>query len=199
MALSLVTGVIAEPVSLAEVKTWCRVDASNHTDDALLLSLITAARQSIDGPDGWLGRALMKQTWDLKLDGFPSGDVLYVPLPPLISVTSITYTDTAGSAQTLATTVYAVDTASEPARIALKYGQSWPSTYSQIDVVTIRLVCGYTSANAVPQTIKTAIKALVAHLYEHREPVQGGGLAEVPLHVQQSLANYRIWPGTVAA
>lgn len=201
MALSLVTAVLAEPVSLAEVKAWCRVDSDMHADDALLTSLITAARQSIDGPDGWLGRALMKQTWDLKLDRFPAGwshvaqayDTIVVPLPPLISVTSLTYVDTAGTSTTLATTEYTVDTASEPARITPAYSKSWPSTRDVMHAVTVRIVCGYATANAVPTPIKTGLKSLVAHLYAEREAVSDGAKVVVPWHVEQLLANYRIW------
>lgn len=194
MSLSIVTAAVTEPVSLAEVKRWCKVEQDMRADDAVLTALITAARQSIDGPDGWLGRAIMKQTLDLKLDGFPAW-TLDVPLPPLISVSSITYVATDGTSTTLSSSLYTVDTASEPGRITPAYAQSWPATRDQMAAVTVRFICGYATANAVPQTIKTALKELIRYYYARPDAPATG----VPPHVAQLLASYRVHAGTVAA
>jgi hypothetical protein len=45
--------------------------------DTVLGAFITAARQMLDGRDGWLGRALNTQTWDLILDRFPTSNYYY--------------------------------------------------------------------------------------------------------------------------
>lgn len=201
MRLKLITAPRVEPVSLAEVKRWCKVDLDLHADDATLTSLITDVRQEIDGRAGWLGRALCTQTWDLYLDRFPrAGDRLFapdaeaeaivVPLPPLQSVTSITYVATDGTSTTLSSSLYSVDIVSEPGRIVPAYGQTWPSTRDQVNAVIVRFVAGYGTAAQVPEGIKTYIKAMVAHLYAHREPVRDGSVSEMPMHGRQRLDSY---------
>lgn len=166
-SLVLVTAPAREPVSVADVKAWARVD--HQLDDVIIAGLITNVRQQFDG-DTWFGRALMTQTWDLFLDAFPCEEI-GVPLPPLQAVTSITYTDSVGIVQTLSPSEYAVDTASEPGRIVPAYGTFWPSTQSGIpNAVTVRFVAGYGStATAVPQPIRDWIKQAAAYLYQHRE------------------------------
>jgi uncharacterized phiE125 gp8 family phage protein len=71
MSLVLVTAPTAEPVTLAQVKAQLRITVTTYDD--LLNALITAVRMHLEGRDGWLGRALLQQTWDLKLDCFYSG------------------------------------------------------------------------------------------------------------------------------
>jgi uncharacterized phiE125 gp8 family phage protein len=184
MGLSLVTAPAAEPISATEAKAHCRVDHS--LDDTLIGTLITAARQRIET---WQRRQLVTATWDWKLDDFPrDGDrTFYVPLPPLQSITSITYVDADGNSQTLSSSVYTVDAVSEPGRIVEAYGQSWPATRKQPNAVTVRFVAGYGLAAAVPEATKAALKLLVGHWFANREAVQPGTLTELPLAVERLL------------
>jgi uncharacterized phiE125 gp8 family phage protein len=203
VGLVLVTGPSEEPVSLGEVKPFLRVEMSDTNSDSLIYTLITAARQHLDGRDGWLGRALVTQEWDLFLDGFPSpswnpwndyADAIRVPLPPLQSVTFIKYVDNDGVEQTWTSSEYRVDKRSQPGRITPEHGKSYPSTRAVMNAVTVRFKAGYGQAAAVPGPIKLGITALVAHFYEHREPVITGTIAEeLPMHVQALLAPYQVW------
>jgi uncharacterized phiE125 gp8 family phage protein len=207
--LVLVTAPEQEPVSLAEVKAHLRVDHDN--DDALLGALIVAAREHLDGRDGWLGRALMPQTWQLVMDHFPFATDRYlgirypepewfairVPLPPLISVVSIKYIDSEGEEQILAEEQYVVDTASEPARIYPAYGTTWPTTRCIPNAVTVDFECGYPFGEpegcppvapvTVPRPIRMAMLGLVAHWYENR--VVSG---PAPQWINALLAPYRV-------
>lgn len=191
MRLRLIAAPATEPVTLAEATA--QVSGFGTANDAILGALIVAAREHLDGRKGILGRALMPQTWELLLDNFPVGVtlggseqlrisvttrdrelrnaryIIEIPLPPLASVTSITYTDTAGVLQTLPTSVYAVDTASEPGVVSLKYGQSWPATRTERNAVTIKFVAGYADSATVPQALKAAMKLHIADLFENRE------------------------------
>jgi uncharacterized phiE125 gp8 family phage protein len=212
MTLTLVTAPPVEPVSLAEAGDHLRLTPEGSPasyediDEADLVSaLITAARQHIDGKDGWLGRALVPQTWDLTLDRFPCATrfnpfaAIRVPLPPLISVGSVKYTDPAGDEQTLATSAYLVDSATEPARIMPVYGTVWPSIRYEANAVTVRFTAGYDSgspvdASAVPETIKRAMLLLIGHLFENRETtIIGATVASMPFAVDALLAPYRVW------
>lgn len=194
MALSLATAPSVEPMLKAEAKAYLRVDSANTDEDTLVDSLIIAARQQAET---YTGRALITQTWDLVLDRFPSGDrPIDVPLPPLQSVTSITYLDTNGTSQTLSSANYIVDTKNEPGRIALAVGESWPDTQAdRINAVTVRFVAGYGAAAAVPEGIKTAMKLLIAHWFENREPVAAGvgfSSTPMPMSVEMLLWQHRI-------
>ena len=57
----------AEPVHLDDAKLHLRVEVTD--DDALIRTLIVAARNHAEI---FTGRALVTQTWDLKLDAFPA-------------------------------------------------------------------------------------------------------------------------------
>ena len=151
---------------MAEAKLWLRIDHS--TEDALILEMLKASRREVER---FCGRQLINSTRIWRLDRFPSDGVIRLDRPPLSSVTSITYVDTAGATQTWATDQYDVDTDSEPGRITLAYNQSLPSDVrgGAANVVTITYVVGYGAAGEnVPETFKVAIKSLVAGTYEHR-------------------------------
>lgn len=193
MALKLITPPTAEPVSLQEAKLHLRLiadpaDTSVHPDDDLIRSLIVAARQ---GAEHLTGRALMPQTWELALDSFE--DEIRPPNPPLVSVTSVKYTDTAGAEQTLDPSAYKVDDYSEPARLVPAYGTTWPAMRSEPNAVRVRYTAGYQDAAAVPAQVRSWILLRVGTLYEHREDVAAGiTVGETPF-VGGLLDPYRIW------
>jgi len=190
MALTLITPPAVEPVTLQEAKDHLRVDGAE--EDALISEAIAAARLALDGPDGWLERALITQTWDWTFDGFPDGD-LAPPLPPLQSVASIAYVDPAGTIQTLPASAYKVSLGGgRRPRIAPAYGTSWPVSRAEIDAVKVRLVAGFGLAPAsVPAPIRAALLLLIGHLHAQRETeIVGASVAELPT-VANLLAPYR--------
>lgn len=194
MALSLVTGPAIEPVSLADAKTHLRVEVDD--ENALIQTLISAARQWVET---FTHRALITQTWDLKLDGFLCGsdDAIELPLAPASSVTSIAYVDSNGDTQTWASANYTTDLPSGPkaqrGRIVPAYSMFYPSTRDVVNAVTVRFVAGYGStAASVPQPIVAAIKLMVAHWYAQREPVNIGNLVTpIPMATESLLWPYK--------
>lgn len=195
----------AEPLTLAQAKAHLKVEIDD--DDALIGALITAARQHLDGADGWLGRALMPQTWRLTLDCFPRGKSggrtgwIKLPLPPLISVDSVTYVDTDGATQTLAEASYQlIDGGDWPSCLAPAWNTEWPETRDQPAAVSITFQCGYAGATAspvdsatdVPETARAAMKLLIAHWYQNREAVAASGYGELPLGVCALLLPLRV-------
>lgn len=166
----------------------------NTTDDPLLGLFIASARAAAETE---LHRHLVTQTLDLYLDYFPGadprwwdarqrkwfyGDDYEIRLPPLQSVTSITYVDTDGATQTLAASQYLVDAKSQPARIRPAYGLSWPSAREQANAVIVRFVAGYGAAAAVPACIKNWMLVRVKTLWENRDQIVVGtnGLVQIP-------------------
>lgn len=176
MSEKLITPPAVEPITLQQAKDWGIVETSAYDDG--IEDKIKSAREWVEG---YIGRALVAQTWRTRLDRFPTGPtredrILRLNRSPLQSVTSISYYDTDGNSQTLATAYYDVDTDSEPARIAEAYGYNWPDTYPRINAVTITSVHGYEGTGDspldltnIPQAIKDAIAILVAELYQNRE------------------------------
>lgn len=184
MSVKVITPPAAEPISLIEAKLHLRVDSSD--EDALITSLIASARE---GAEHLTGRALMAQTLELALDGFPGA--IKLPMPPLVSVTSVTYVDLVGVAQTLPDTDYTVDSYSEPARIVPAYGVCcWPSTRCQANAVLVRYQAGY---DAVPDQIKSWMLLRIGMLYEQRQAVVSGvSVASIP-GVDRLLDAYRVY------
>lgn len=155
-----------QPVSYDEAKLHCRID-----DDVEKTWVENAIKSCTEKASTLLGgKQIVTATRILYLSAFPCArrDIA-IPYPPLTSVSSITYVDTAGATQTWSSAQYQVDTVSEPARVILHPDYSWPSTQAGIlNAVTITYVCGYGAASAVPFCIKDAILQGVAYKYEHR-------------------------------
>jgi uncharacterized phiE125 gp8 family phage protein len=177
MPVQIVTPPTAEPLDLEFVKVkHLRVD--HDDDDEYIQSLIVGAREIAETETR---RALMTQTWKYVLDAFPANpqsalswqtdqDQLKLPFPPLQSVVSIVYTDLNGIPTTISPSVYQVDTASEPGRVALVSGQVWPTVQlSTIAGVVVTFVAGYSPAALMPQSIKHGMLLIIGAYYENRE------------------------------
>lgn len=194
MGLTLFTPPTAEPVSLVEAKAHLRV--TDDTEDGLIAAYILAARQAAED---YTRRKLYTQTWDYFIDrGWPTVDVdgierprIVIPLPPLQSVTSISYYNGVGTLTTLAADQYLVDVSDMEGRIEPAYGVTWPTVRDQMSTIRVRMVVGYT---ALPEPIRHAILLSVGHLYANREAVVVGTSAvELPLGAQSLLFPYRVF------
>jgi len=179
-----------EPVSVDEAKAHMRVDIAD--DDALIAGLLKAARVYVEDH---CRRKLISQSLTATLtDWNETGDFeIVLPFPPLVSVTSVKYYDTAGTLQTWASANYAVDTYATPGRIREAYGVTWPEQRDIENAIQIVYVAGYGStAASVPEPLKLAIKMLAAHWYENREASSSQPMTQVPLAVDRILAGYRV-------
>lgn len=163
-----------EHVTVDSLRTHCRIDFQDEDD--VLSGYLLAARRVVETDTE---RAMLTQTWTLTMDAFPC-DLIELRRCPVQSVTSVTYLDTSGDSQTLATTVYAVDVSSEPARITLKSGQVWPTTYDQANAVTVTFVAGWTAPSLVDPMAGQAIRMLASHWANNRESVDAMNVKETP-------------------
>jgi uncharacterized phiE125 gp8 family phage protein len=211
----LITPPRAEPVSLSEAKLHLRVDF--ETDDSLITAFITTAREVCEQK---FQRAIYDQTYVLSLDQFNYGDwrstipmerrnslrfsalwesmALRLPMPRLVSVTSITYLDVNGIQQTLDPSTYNVDASSQPARIVPAINLTWPTTdYYIPGSVQVTYVAGSYGDGieiaSCPASIKLAIKLLIGHFYENREASSQLSLKAIPLGVDALLNPYRFY------
>ena len=174
------------PVTTAEQKLWMRVD--HATDDVPIASLVVAATQYAEQ---FTRRRFVDQTEIQYFTDF--ADPMKLWWSPLDSMTTVYYTAIDGTNTLLAGATYDGDTAEEPPLLRLAYGQSWPSHRGDANGITVTYVAGYGVAADVPDGIKTAIKMLAAHWYEHREAAtELRAVTEVPMAVDMMLWPYRV-------
>jgi uncharacterized phiE125 gp8 family phage protein len=172
MALKLITAPAIEPVTLAEARAQCRVDAADTSEDALLLVYIQAARETAEHQ---LGRVLITQTWEQTLDEFPAGEIKLGQAQAL-DITSVKHIDPAGTLQTLDPGAYVLDSATSPGWLIPATGYSWPATGDVVNAVRVQFTAGYgPTAAAVPAGVRNWLLLTVAALYALRESVDATG------------------------
>ena len=186
MAWRIKTEPTALPVIVSETRDHCDYGSSDR--DSYFSQLIKAAMKTVER---WEWRSLITQTLEVRLDAFPSGDddVIYVPRPRLISVTSVKYVDTDGTTQTLSASLYSSDVYTEPGRIKPAYGQVWPTTRSAtMNAVTIEVQAGYGASHShIPEDTKQLIYILVKHFWDNPAAVTDVQVRDLPMGVDALL------------
>lgn len=167
-------------------------------DEEYVKALVLAATTWIDGPTGWLGRALGVQTLELETTDLYCGDDSSFPLPfcPVLDVVSIRWRDSSGAMQTIAAEQYEADLCG-----VVSLSGSWPFFTGQASRLYIRykVGCGRKTdagdlVTDVPEPIRHAILLLVGHWYRNRETVVIGATVEnLPFAVDALLQPYRIY------
>jgi uncharacterized phiE125 gp8 family phage protein len=185
------TGSSFTVLSTTDLKTHLRVTDTNS--DSYIGALADVAISLVEAQTG---RSLGSRKYTWTMDGFPCQSYLYVPKPPLQSVTSITYIDTDESTQTWGSTYYTVDTNSVPARISPAYQESWPINLNIPNSVTITFTAGYGSSSQVPAALLHAAKFIGAHLWTNRQDVVMGNGFQTAVTIPQNsswlLAPYQV-------
>lgn len=175
----LLAGPGVEPVPLAEMKSYLRLDGS--AEDDLVGSLIAAARVAVESA---IRSVLIAQSWRADLDDWPaSGAVL--PIPPVLTVDAVRAIDVGGSATTLAGSATEFDAVTGTVRLL----QPRPDAIRY----DIDFTAGYGAVPAdVPAPLRQAIRLLVAHWYENRSAIAiGEPAATLPLAYSELIAPYR--------
>lgn len=188
------------------------VDAKSHLgvqhdrDNTLIEGFVAAATAALDGPTGWLGRALGVQVLELTLEGFPQPPKDAWPQPSSVdigrkwaeiilpcagqgaTINDVTYVADDGTETDVDTDTYEV---TADGRLRPAHGETWPVARSPIDPVTVLYTCG---AAAIPAQVRAAILIMTADLYANRESVALGVQSfeiKVPTTVQNLVGNLR--------
>ncbi len=188
MALVYRSGPAVEPVSLAEAKAHLRLETS--ADDALVMSLIITSRLHIEAA---LGLALTSQEWTLVLDAWPATGVVIIPIRPVSGLSAVRVRAADGSPVVVDPGTYVLDGAGVPPRLVSVSG-AWPNPQRVAAGIEIDFTAGFgATAASVPDPIRHALKLLVAHWYEHRDPIEIGdpGTA-IPAAVSDLLKPYAV-------
>ena len=189
---TLVTAPKRKPVELTDLEMHLRLDIDYPTEQPLLEMYITAATKRVEQITG---RRLINQTWRYYMAEWPAGDYFKLPNPPLVSVTSVKYRDSDFAEQTMSSGEYRVLTNIEPGRVALDYGEVWPSDtlIDNTEAIYTEYICGYGAGRPdVPENLRLAIMQLVGHQYENRETTSSQAIVEVPDTAYALIEPYRV-------
>ncbi len=164
------------PVSVSEAVGVLRLDplldpVADAEQNDRLTSLIKSACEYCER---LCGKTWNEKTWEYAIDDFPVTDSIVLPMAtPLVEIVSIKYTDSSGVETTLAASQYIKDDFSEPGRVVLGYGLTWPSfTPYPTNAVRVRYRAGIADTSPdspMPEYRKVAVLALVAHWWQNPE------------------------------
>ena len=163
------------PISIDVLRLALKVEVAD--DDAELSRLAVAAGTHIERYTGLRLRSATRtqylRAWERTI----------LTEAPLVSITSIAYTDTTGNPQTLAATEYWIDK-SQP-MWALMFDS--PDPFKETTQPLVTYVAGYTQ---VPGDLQHAIVALVGAWYANPEALTVASMQVLPKSFEYLLANY---------
>ena len=158
----LIAGPAVEPVTLAEMRGYLRLD--DTAEDDIVNALIRTARQSVEAASG---RLLIAQSWRVALDRWPDDRAVSLPVSPLVAVDGIRVFNAGGLPAVVSPTLYQADAASDPARILIDPAAPAPGRMLQGIEIDVRVGYG-AAADTVPAPLRHAIRFLVARWFENR-------------------------------
>lgn len=184
MALSQTVAPAVEPLTLADAKTFLRLE--HAVEDAFITSLITTSRLHVEAA---LDLALITQKWTQSVKR-TDRRIIPLRLHPVQSVDAVRIVDSVGASTAIDLDDILIDRTARPERVCLPAMM----VVTAFDTVDIDMTVGFGDAPTdVPDAIRHALLLLIAHWYEVREPVAmgAGGSSKVPTTVSDLLSPYR--------
>ena len=172
MPAILLTAPAAEPISLAEAKAFLRLE--HDAEDALVTSLIAAARAQVEK---LTRRVLVAQRWRLDVVTPGDGQAIALRPRPVREVEAVRVRRLDGGAETLDGAAWRFDWAGE----RLTLGGPVSGRRLEID-----LAAGYGDPDQIPESLRLAVKRLVADAFERRSGADGP-----PADVEMLVGPYR--------
>lgn len=153
-------------------------------EDALIEGYIAAASAWIDGPWGWLGQCIGKQTLEVRSNVFAG--LSRLPLGPIIEIKSVLYIAADGVERTLASETY--EFTGDGLRCVSGYG--WPPLRGDGNGVRVQYEAGF---ETIPPAVEQAVLLLVGQWFKNRMAVTAGpGGSAAPHGVKALLSPYWI-------
>lgn len=180
--LELITPPASEPVTVAEMRSYLRIESADH--DALLAELIAAARDTVESDCGlslitttWRSYQNIKSPRSVRI-GADFFDQIDVDRGPVLAITALTLSGVTTSFTGWQTR-----------------GPMGKAVYAPVGLdlsaVKIDFTCGYSAANLIPPRLIRAIKLLVAHWFENRQAYEEASLEEVRLGYNKLVSGFR--------
>ncbi|GLS46607.1 head-tail connector protein [Methylobacterium brachythecii] len=176
-----------EPVSLAEMRGYLRLDGDDGSEDGLIGSLVTAARASVEAATR---RLVRPARFRLMLTAWAAGGVLPLPLSPLVAVTRAGIVGADAVVEEIDPGLLRIgpDPWEAP---CLLVDPSVPLLMRKAALIEVTAGCGG-DGPAVPAPLAQAIRMTVADWYENRgDGVPGKPLAPPPA-VAELVAQHRM-------
>ncbi|AWN35219.1 head-tail connector protein [Methylobacterium radiodurans] len=165
-----------EPVTLAEMRLYLRLDPDDASEDALVTGLVAAARASLEAETR---RLLKPARFRVVLDAWPRDRRIPLPLSPLVGVLRLGLAGPDGSVEAQEASLLRVG----PDPIEAPCLLVDPFTPAPVGrTILIEVAAGYGGGGPVlPAPLRLAILRLAAACYEHRgdetEPPDPAALA----------------------
>lgn len=188
MLFSITPGALPEGygdgiVTLGQVKAWCRV---LHDDDDALLAIVRDMAIDLVEKAGnlWLGpRTGQVATFA----GFGPGMRIGIGPAAALSITAISYLDSAGASTSIASGGWAVDAGG--GIVPAPAGTWWPRCAG---AVTVTFNAGFADGT-LPAALKGAVLMFAANLYANRETLLAEGYSgDVPAGIMAAISPYRM-------
>lgn len=188
---NVTTPAATTPVTLAEVKAFLKLDASDASEDAFLTMLIEAATESAEK---YIGRDLINKGYTTFRDDFV--DPLELRRSKVSVITSIEYL-VSDVFTLIASTVYGFTDVNDYAQIFLEESQSWPTDIDNLpQAVRILFTSGYgTAGSDVPSAIRIGLLQHINVMYANRGDCGGdciGDGGSLPATVKSLYMPFRI-------
>lgn len=175
------------PVTLERTRQHLRNEDLGH-DDEYLRGVIRAACGMVETV---YGIALLTQTIKQYHANFPcsDGQPLMLRITPLVSITSITYLDSAGATQTWSASEYNTGSYNGRYFVTPKVDYTWPADVAtdQPNAVTVTYSAGYgAKPSNIPHFITQGLLMEIAHQY--------GAGRDNPVRTMSTAAEYYLQP-----
>lgn len=163
MNWKVITAPQVTPVTLEEVKAHLKV--SGNAEDALLAIYIQAATYAAEA---YTNIKFIDTEIEEVFQNFFECTYLRFPSKQIVSIKYDADDDTE---KTVSTSVYVLNTYTEPQVIMRAKNESWPTDLADKHLrIRVRYTAGFGPAPTdVPSDIRSAILLIIGHLYENRE------------------------------
>lgn len=166
------------PVTVAQLKARLRI--SNNSEDDFIKECIQTAVRMLEN---YTRRSFVEQTHTLTIDELGddfntveiflgSKSVIYLGMPPVLSVTSLKFFDDEGNDTLIDSSNYYLD--KRGGRIVPAQGYTWQADQRRVNAVEVVYKAGYIdvtggqSPSDLDPMLKSAIGQLAAYFYENR-------------------------------
>ena len=185
MPAQLIAGPAAEPLGLAEAKTFLRID--HDAEDTLIASLVIAARATVEA---LTRRVLIDQTWRIVRDAWPASGLIAASVNPLRTLVAAAVRDADGVETPVPLDAFRLDTARLPGLIRVDRSLV-TAPGAVLAGIALEVTAGHGPTPAdVPAPLIEAVRLVLAHFYEHRDVP--GPSAALPAVLGDLVAPYRI-------
>lgn len=193
MTIETTTPPVVDEEFVALVLDHCKVEAGDEESAYadLVDTYIEAALSRIESASG---RMLFARTMRLTVDAL--GSAIVLPASPVIATGIIvTYLDTAGDEQTLASDQWALIDRLERPRIIPAKGVTWPETWDFPGAVSVEFDAGYGATMAdIPWQLRMAAMQTVADWMRFGGNVATTSTMELPASARTACMNFRrVW------